>query len=215
MSLTLAMVGSPDTKQEGQVAATPSPNGPAPSGGPSGSGVIEIRLRDLSQLFDSLDPSPFAEQDLDPRVAQYIVESFQELSPKSVSRIVLHLDRIPAESDAAKTVEAAVHDHFARQARRFERELRSLLRRGLVSLMIGLAFLASVFVIEEQIVRALGRARLAPLLTQGLLIVGWVAMWRPLEIFLYDWWPILGRRRLRQRLSALPVWLEVSHATEP
>ena len=192
---------------------TPRPSGPAPSGGPSGPEVIEIRLRDLSQLFDSLDPSPFAEQDLDPRAAQYIVESFQELSPKPVGRIVLHLDRIPAGSDAAETVENAVHDHFARQARSFQRELRSLLRRGLVSLVIGLAFLAAVFVIEEQIVRMLGQARLALLLTQGLLIVGWVAMWRPLEMFLYDWWPILGRRRLCQRLSAIPVWLEVSRAT--
>lgn len=193
----------------------PSPRGPAPSGGPSGPALIVIRLRDLSQLFDSLDPSPFAEQDLDPRVVLYIVESFEELSPKSVSRIVLHVDRIPAGSDAAKTVETAVHGHFAREARGFGRELRSLLRRGLVSLMIGLAFLAVVFVIEEQVVRLVGEARLAPLLTQGLLIVGWVAMWRPLEIFLYDWWPILGRRRLRQRLSTLPVSLEISHPTEP
>lgn len=191
---------------------TPSPSGPALSDGSSGPDVIDVRLRDLSQLFEALDPSPFAEQDLDPRVALYIVESFQELSPRSVRRIVLHLDRVPAGIDAAKIVETAVHDHFTRQARKFERELRSLLRRGLVSLMIGLAFLAAVFVIEEQLVRGLGQARLAPVLTQGLLIVGWVAMWRPLEIFLYDWWPILGRRRLHQRLSALPVWLEVSGA---
>jgi hypothetical protein len=195
------------------VTETPRPNSPAASSGPSGQEVIEIRLRDLSQLFDSLDPSPFLEQDLDPKAAQYIIESFEELSPKPVGRIVLHVDRIPAGSDAAETVENAVHDHFARQARRFQRELGSLLRRGLVSLGIGLAFLAAVFVIEEQVVRVLGQTRLAPLLSQGLLIVGWVAMWRPLEIFLYDWWPILGRRRLYERLSAIPVWLEVSRAT--
>lgn len=187
----------------------------APSSEPSEPGVIEIRLRDLSQLFDSLDPSPFAEQDLDPKAAQYIVESFQELSPTPVARIVIHLDRIAAGSDAAGRVEDAVHDHFSRQARSLRRDLRSLLRRGVVSLVIGLAFLAAVFVIEEQIVRMLGQTRLTPLLTQGLLIVGWVAMWRPLEIFLYDWWPILGRRRLCQRLSAIPVRLEVSHAIVP
>ena len=189
---------------------TKRPARPAPSDGPSGPGVIEIRLRDLSQLFDSLDPSPFAEQDLDPKAALYIVESFQELSPRPVGRIVLHLDRIPAASNAAETVENAVHDHFAREARRFQRELGSLLRRGLVSLVIGLGFLAAVFLIEEQIVRMLGQNRLAPLVSQGLIIAGWVAMWRPLEIFLYDWWPILGRQRLCRRLSAIPVRLEVS-----
>ena len=30
-------------------------------------------------------------------------------------------------------------------------------------------------------------------------------MWRPLEIFLYDWWPILGEQRVRERLSRVEV----------
>jgi hypothetical protein len=42
-------------------------------------------------------------------------------------------------------------------------------------------------------------------LDERLLIVGWVAMWRPLEIFLCDWWPIAGERRLHDRLSRISV----------
>ena len=37
------------------------------------------------------------------------------------------------------------------------------------------------------------------------MIGAWVALWRPLEIFLYDWWPVLGEARLFDRLSAMPV----------
>src|SRR6185436_19737102 len=37
---------------------------------------------------------------------------------------------------------------------------------------------------------------------------GWVAMWRPLEVFLYDWWPIRADARLLQRLSTMPVRIE-------
>jgi hypothetical protein len=40
---------------------------------------------------------------------------------------------------------------------------------------------------------------------EGFVIGGWVAMWRPLEIFLYDWWPIVVQRRLYERLSGLDV----------
>jgi len=36
-------------------------------------------------------------------------------------------------------------------------------------------------------------------------IGGWVALWRPLEIFLYDWWPIVGQRKTYALLSTLPV----------
>jgi hypothetical protein len=40
---------------------------------------------------------------------------------------------------------------------------------------------------------------------EGLLIVGWVAMWGPLDIFLYGWWPIYSRCRLFDRLARLEV----------
>ena len=51
----------------------------------------------------------------------------------------------------------------------------------------------------------MGERSVTPLIRESLLIVVWVAMWRPLEIFLYDWWPILGERRLHDRLSRIPV----------
>jgi hypothetical protein len=40
---------------------------------------------------------------------------------------------------------------------------------------------------------------------ESLIIVGWVANWRPIEIYLYDWWPIRRRRRLLARIAAAPV----------
>jgi hypothetical protein len=40
---------------------------------------------------------------------------------------------------------------------------------------------------------------------QGLAIIGWVAMWRPLEIYLYRWWPVLRLERVYRNLSAMTV----------
>ncbi|HKQ14338.1 MAG TPA: hypothetical protein VJT80_12965 [Steroidobacteraceae bacterium] len=37
------------------------------------------------------------------------------------------------------------------------------------------------------------------------LILGWVAMWKPVEIFLYDWWPDLDRRRLVERIAHMQI----------
>jgi len=42
-----------------------------------------------------------------------------------------------------------------------------------------------------------------------------VAMWRPLEIFLYDWWPIRADARLFARLSSMPVELVYQPRPEP
>jgi len=43
------------------------------------------------------------------------------------------------------------------------------------------------------------------LVKESLVIAGWVALWRPLEIFLYDWWPIRAEARLLDRLSEMSV----------
>ena len=41
--------------------------------------LIEIELRDLRQLFNTLDPAPFHERDLDPEAESYIVDALREI----------------------------------------------------------------------------------------------------------------------------------------
>ena len=41
--------------------------------------------------------------------------------------------------------------------------------------------------VAEDLLRDTRFARMA---SESLLIGGWVAMWRPLEVFIYDWWPV-------------------------
>ena len=43
------------------------------------------------------------------------------------------------------------------------------------------------------------------ILREGLTIVGWVAMWRPLEICLYDWWPLYDDQRRLDKLARIRV----------
>jgi hypothetical protein len=43
------------------------------------------------------------------------------------------------------------------------------------------------------------------IIDEGLLIMGWVAMWRPIETFLYDWWPIRSRRTLLDEIAHMPI----------
>jgi hypothetical protein len=166
--------------------------------------TIEINLRDPNQLFDVLDPSPFREKDLDSDAEEYIVESAKELPSRATFALLIHFDK-SLDPGEERTVRDAIHVHFARRSRVMHRALRQLLRRGLISLGIGLAFLTVFFIIAQVLRRVMGESSLATLFREGLMIVGWVAMWRPLEIFLYDWWPIVGERLLYDRLSRIEV----------
>ncbi len=182
------------------------PSQPVTEGGRA---TIELRLREVDQLFDVLDPSPFHEKELDRRAEDYIVESVRELPSRAEpTALVIYVDHDPeaARGDQAQhAVGDAIRAHFARRSRLLWRQLRQLIRRGVISLAIGVAFLAAVFGIAEAVTRLWGESTLATLLHESLLIGGWVAMWRPLEIFLYDWWPIVGERRIHKRLSRIDV----------
>jgi hypothetical protein len=167
--------------------------------------VVEVRLRELRQLFDPMDPTPFRERDLDPKAEEYIVDSVKELPPKATCALMVHLDEPMKLPDEAVVIGHALRVHFTRRARLRRRDLRRLIRRGFASLGIGVAFLIAMFLTGQAVGRLMGETGLASLVRESLIIVGWVAMWRPLEIFLYDWWPILGERRLYDRLSAMKV----------
>jgi broad specificity phosphatase PhoE len=167
--------------------------------------IIDLHLRELNQLFDSLDNSPFREKDLDRNAEEYIVDSLKEFPAKALCKIIIHLDRPMEFADEPKMVEEAIRIHFARQTQVIGRRLRRLIRIGTISLLIGLCFLASFFGIGQLVRQWMGETQLASLVREGLLIGGWVAMWKPIEIFLYDWWPILSERRIHERLSQSPV----------
>ena len=58
-------------------------------------GRIEVRLRELPQLFNSMDPSPFHERDLDRDAEHFIVGWAQEHSLRKPMRLILHLGQPP------------------------------------------------------------------------------------------------------------------------
>jgi hypothetical protein len=168
---------------------------------------IEVRLRELAQLFNSLDPSPFIDRDLDADAEEFIVSWARELPHHGELELLIHVAE-PVDATRAAGVQDAVQHYFASRAAIKARELRQLIRRGRVSLAIGVAFLAACFALGLLLRGVLpgGWSEFGEL---GLQIVGWVAMWRPLEIYLYDWWPIRADLRLLERLSRMTVRVQL------
>jgi hypothetical protein len=166
---------------------------------------IEVNVGDLTQLFNAMDPSPFYEKDLDPNAEEFIVEWARELPPDVPLGLLVHVKRLPASGEEAEGLKAAVHENFKRTAHAARSRLRRLIRFGRTSLLIGLVFLTATLLGGEFLAKVIGPNHWAQIARESLLIGGWVAMWRPLETFLYDWWPIRDEARLFDRLSAMPV----------
>lgn len=166
---------------------------------------IRLRLHKLSQLFFSLDPSPFLERDFDAEAERFIVRWAQDSPRDAPIAIIVELSEDAAEADAANVLAEAVRNNFAYRVTQARSELRELFRTGWRALMVGLPILAASLFASQAIGAIPEASPVIRLVGQSLVILGWVANWRPMEIFLYDWWPILRRRALYRRLAAAHV----------
>ncbi len=168
-------------------------------------GVIEVHLRTAEQLFNSLDPSPFHERDLDDEAERYIVGWAREIKGTGRLRLIVTLPETAHKTEVAQHIPHAIPNYFSYRALQTRQELRELLRIGWRSLAIGLVVLLASFVAIQYMSIALSQSTAGRWMEQSLLILGWVANWRPLEIFLYDWWPIWRRIVLFRRLAEMSV----------
>lgn len=175
--------------------------------------VIEIHLKTAEQLFNSLDPSPFHERDLDREAESYIVGLAREFKNVGPLRLIVTLPELAYRTKVARHIPEAIHNYFSYRILQSQRELRELLRIGWRSLVIGLVILLFCFVTVQYFDLAKSQTTLGVLTEQSLVIFGWVANWRPLEIFLYDWWPIRRHLVLLHRLAGMSV--EVRSASAP
>ena len=172
-----------------------------------GGSTLALYLGETRQLFNSMDPAPFRTRDLDPKAADYIVDWAREVPTHEPLSLIVHLGQESAAADDAVMLRGAMHEYFGRRAVVTRNRLRLLFRTGRISLVIGIAFMGTMMLVGEAVGNLFSKAGYASLLKESLIIGGWVALWRPAEIFLHDWWPILGEARLYDRLAAMPVSL--------
>ncbi|PDT76312.1 hypothetical protein [Bradyrhizobium sp. C9] len=167
--------------------------------------VVEIRVDDIAQLFHTLDPFPFREKDLDREAEEYIVGWARELPADRPFRIVVHFPEGQSQTDLARDLPEALGKYFAGRAGVIQGDLNELFRIGRRSLAIGVAILVACLLGSNLASGFLAEAPFKKMVEESFLILGWVANWRPLEIFLYDWWPIARRRDLYRRLSTATI----------
>lgn len=177
--------------------------------------VIQVHVTELKQLFNSIDPSPFRNKDLDPRAEEFIVAWAKDMPRDAPLALVVNLDRPAGLPDEAAILRDAIHEFFLQRTHTFRARLRELFRLGRTSLVIGLIALAAAIALGDFLASLMKGSRIGEILRESLTIGGWVSMWRPLEIFLYDWWPLRNEARLSNRLATMPVRIQYMDAAPP
>ena len=175
--------------------------------------LIEVNIQSIHQLFNSMDPSPFIERDLDHDAEEFIVSWAQEHPKTAEMKLVVHLVQKPEHDNPTKLLTDSIHHFFAYKAESNHHAFRQLMREGWISLLIGLSFLVACVIISHTLAPHLKGWQ--QVMKEGLTIMGWVAMWRPIEIYLYRWWPLRSLGRIYARLSTIPVDVRLSPGVNP
>jgi len=178
-----------------------------------GPGTIELRVEEISQLFDNLDPFPFRERDLDKDAEAYIVGWARELPRRQPLLLVVHLPTSEAATHQASELGEAMKRYFANRADAARLELKELFRVGRRSLSIGVCVLAVCLLLGQVVAGRLGTGYAGRFVEESLIILGWVANWKPIEIMLYDWLPLKRRIDLYGRLARAEVVLKPFEGT--
>ncbi|MGE5266495.1 MAG: hypothetical protein ACM3L9_03925 [Deltaproteobacteria bacterium] len=176
----------------------------------SAAGPIEIRITRIEQLFNSFDPSPFDERDLDDDAESHIASWARELPEHAPIRILIHMPEDEAERARERGLAGALTHYFEERAEWIDRDRRELFRLGRRYLLVGLAILTVCLAVSQMLPRLIGPGPTTDIIQEGLVILGWVANWKPIEIFLYDWWPLKRRADLYRRIAAADVQIRTA-----
>lgn len=169
--------------------------------------LLELNLSGQRQLFNSMDPAPFRARDLDPTVVAYIVDWAEDQPARAKLRMVVTLDQETVSDHDVDTLREALRENFRRRGQAERRRLTRLFRDGRWSLLIGVLFVAAAILVSDAIGGLVTAQRYVTLVQETVVIGAWVALWHPVNIFLYEWWPVSAQARLYDRLADMDMTL--------
>ena len=172
-------------------------------------GSIYVHLDTLDQLVEPFPPSPFPKPRLRKEAEDFIVDHATHLPRASTVKLIV---RLPESAAVDKLhVMAVVHQHFAFRRDEAEKKLSRTRQMGWKSLLISVVFLSVTIPLVEMMKRYLPTGNVFSVIEGGLTILAWVALWRPAELLLYDWYPFHFDARLFSKLERAEIEV-ISHS---
>lgn len=158
---------------------------------------IVLRLFNVNELL--LSPGiRNRKRSISPDAEEFIVEEAEVLPRKGIINIKIHLAL--SEKKYQEEIAPAIHSHFCYRKVQSKKRLKANLQYGWRMLLFALLLLALVFSVTE-IAFMFSENKLVTYIRESFIILGWVALWRPLELLLYEWYPIKTNINLYYRLE--------------
>ncbi len=167
-----------------------------------------LYLSRLAHFFETPLLDPFAGDSIDESGIDQLLDTMKA-RPRGaphLKRIVLHLPPEEIAPDLPHRLKSAIATYCTVQGRLSHQKVREIRLEGRRALFIGFVVWAICLLLSTLSESFFSRYSLqGRLLGEGFLIAGWVSLWRPAELLLYDWWPYAQDAKLYERIKAMDV----------
>jgi hypothetical protein len=175
-----------------------------------------LRLADINHLFHQPEADPFAGAYDELSGMQQILEELEIIQSERPLRATIVLPRSQVNDHTAQLCQAAITRYCDARIRVVHKEVISLRKQGFASLRKGLVFLAIMMILSTVFNLTPWMPEWAKgLFGEGFLIAGWVGLWHPTELLLYEWLPHRRDKVQYQRIRAMPVTVVAKEEVTP
>lgn len=166
---------------------------------------MTLMLASLDQLLTTTDPETFHAKGVDDDAHTYIFGEANKYILTRPAHLLVSLPKKEVRPETEKVVQTILHNFFAYQQLEAERSIHRMFWQGRISFVVAVLFILAcmtlAFLIHDPDFSVFWR----DIMVAGLTIAAWVALWQPIEIFLYDWWPIRRDIQVYRKLSQMDI----------
>ncbi|MEX2597656.1 MAG: hypothetical protein WEC59_12085 [Salibacteraceae bacterium] len=168
--------------------------------------VIDLHLDSMDSFFDKHAVNPMNRAHSVESGISILYRQLRLSVPKSRGKLILHLPaNTTKETNTLELVEA-IKKYCGSKIDIARNDYRMLILTGKKALLVGIFFLGlclslSYLIQEQMLFPDLAKY----FVKEGLYIIGWVGMWKPIEIFLYEWWPFQRQMRVWSYIREMKI----------
>jgi hypothetical protein len=163
---------------------------------------VKLELERPKAFLDGSSPALQSQNVLPDATAEFLERNFQQAPRKNPWVLSLSVENTTAEE--SKELQAAITAYYTEQVQSSRADLRQHWHTTRQIFVYGGIFLGLCLGLQQLLEQVLAE-RFPDFISEGLIIIGWVALWRPAEMLTYDWLPLVRRLNLQRKLSQLSV----------
>ncbi len=164
---------------------------------------LAIRIASLDALFNEFDAAPIVERGIAEDARLYLLDQWDNVRKARPTALIIHAPATERASIDVEAVSLALRDGLRAYARPY-REAVPLSHRARVGAWVGLITFLITIAISTTLDRLTDDVLIAGV-SQGIVVVGWVALWAPVQHIVVDAIPHRLARKRCAELAEMPV----------